>query len=774
LNCQEAGVKPIDVIKDVTIFKDLSDQSISELAENAEIKNFSEGESVIKFSEVGSLFGVVISGEFEASGKSAKGKKQRYMKFKPRDYFGEMSLMTGEPTTAEVSAVIESSALLIPHSALYPIIAREPSLTAALARTISKRLVDRERNRAEQERLEEARRAQEDPYGLKKFPLPEGGKILTINCGSSSLKYSLFDSNEPDQPITGLVERIGLEGTRHVIEHGDDKREEQMAGNDFEAAFNAMIESLGGEAALESVNAVGHRVVHGGTNYGHAVVINETLMKGIRECEKLAPLHIPSNLKGIEHAMELMPNIPHVAVFDTGFHRSIPRHAHVYGVPYDLYENENVRTFGFHGMSHKFVAMQSATFLKRPFNELKLITCHLGNGASMAAVNHGQSIDTSMGMTPLAGLIMGTRSGDLDPGAILHIMKEKKLSAEDMEKVLMKESGLLGLSGISSDMREVLKAADEGNDRALLTIQSFCYRIKKFVGAYWAALGGLDALIFTGGIGENSSEIRARVCQDLSGLGIIIDEDVNRNPKFNGGEAADVSTQDSRVRVLVVPTDEERMIARETARALSRVEVNRIMQSREVHIPIGVSAHHVHLTKEHVEALFGEGHTLTSKSPLSQPGQFACEEKVTLVGPKGKVERVRVLGPERKATQVEISRTEEFQLGIDAPIRLSGDIEGTPGVTIIGDRGEITIEEGVICAKRHIHMTPEDALGLGLRDRDVIMVEVEGPRSLIFGDIDIRVNPNYKLEMHIDTDEANAAELNTGMTASFHSIQSRS
>lgn len=760
-------------MRQIPVFKDLSEESIKGLAEKAEIKDFSPGDEIIRFGEKGKVFGVVVSGEIEASYTAPDGTRERFRVFKPWQYFGEMSLLTGEPTLADVTAIISSQALLISHEHLSPIIAREPSLAISLARTISARLVERERSQQEQERLTEARRAQEDPHGLYKFPLTGGGKILTVDCRSSSLKYRIFETNQPHGGLKGHVERIGVPGTRHIFEQAGEKVEEPVEQEGYPPAFEAMVRVLGGEDGLKAIKAVGHRVVHGGGNYGHAVVIDQQVLEEIRKCERLAPLHIPANLTGIKEAMTKMPFVPHVAVFDTGFHATIPRHAQIYGIPYRFYEAGGVRRFGFHGMSHKFVSLQAATFLKRRFNELKLITCHLGHGVSAAAVDHGRCIDTSMGMTPLEGMMMGKRSGDFDPGALLHLMREHNLTASEMESILMEESGVFGLSGVSSDMREVLQAAGNGNERALLAIQSFCYRVKKYIGSYWAVLGGLDALIFTGGIGERSPEIRVRVCQGLSGVGIVVDEETNRSPYPDGHGAAVISTPESPVKVLVVPTDEERMIARETASAISRAESTRILRGHDSLIPIGVSAHHTHLSREHIEALFGKGHQLTFEAHLSQPGQFACQEQVNLVGPKGRVESVRVLGPERKDSQVEISRTEEFKLGIDAPVRMSGDLHGTPGVTIEGAEGSVALEKGVICAMRHIHMTPEDALRFGLCDQDVVMVELEGDRSLIFGDVRVRVDPNFKIELHLDTDEANAAQVNTGMRAKFHSIQSR-
>ncbi|MHC4598291.1 MAG: acetate/propionate family kinase [Planctomycetota bacterium] len=765
-------MKPIELLKEAPIFGGLSDASLEALAARAQVTRFDPGEPIIRFGKPGEVFGLVLSGEVEATRARAGGGKETLGRFGESEFFGEMSLLTGEPTSAEVVALAPSEVLEIPHEALSDVLVREPGFAKDLALAITRRMLARERSREEQERIEEARKAQEDPYGVEGFPLPRGGRALTLNCGSSSLKYRLFDSGDPAGGGAGLVERIGLSGTRHRFRRGNERGEEAVAGAGHEAAIEVMVAALGGAQGLSGIDVVGHRVVHGGEKYGQAVVIDEDVMEAIRAFESLAPLHVPANLAGIEAARRLLPDTPQVAVFDTSFYRTLPRFAYLYGLPYERYTDDGIRRYGFHGTSHKFVSYKAATFLKRPWTELQLVTCHLGNGASVTAIDHGRPVDTSMGMTPLEGLIMGTRVGDLDPGALLHLMRIRGMAVEEAEAMLNRESGLKGLSGVSSDMREVLEQAHGGNDRALMAVQSFCYRIKKYVGAYWAALGGLDALVFTGGIGENSPEVRARVCQGLASMGVVLDEEKNRAPRAEAG-AADVATDESPVRILVVETDEERMIAREAGRALARQHMTEVMRHRDQPIPIGVSAHHVHLSREHVALLFGEGRTLTFKAPLSQPGQFAAEERVRLIGPKGRVERVRVLGPERPQSQVEISRTEEFKLGIDAPIRLSGDLQGTPGIVLEGPAGTVALEQGVICAMRHIHMTPRDALGFGVRDRDVVMVRVEGERSLIFGDVVVRVKPDFRLELHVDTDEANAAELNTGMVARLHAIQSR-
>jgi acetate kinase len=348
------------------------------------------------------------------------------------------------------------------------------------------------------------------------------------------------------------------------------------------------------------------------------------------------------------------------------------------------------------------------------------------------------------------------------------------MSADEVDLMLNKKSGLLGISGKSNDMREILAAAEDGDMRCKRAITTFCYRVKKYIGSYVAALGGLDALIFTGGIGENSAEIRSRICQIMEVFGIFILDDLNRNAHVRRGQITDIAEPRSRVRILIVPADEEKMIARETIHAMGRVRTKDDIQklnSRPVNV--STSAHHVHLSQEHFEILFGVGQQMTLRSELSQPGQFAAEQTVNLVGPKGRIDRVRLLGPVRKESQVEISRTEQFKLGIEAPIRDSGDIEGTPGITLEGEKGTLKLTKGVICAKRHIHMSPAEALLLGLRDKDVVMVKVKGVRELIFGDVLVRVHPDYRMDMHLDTDEANAAQISEGTLGYIEAIQHR-
>ena len=583
--------------------------------------------------------------------------------------------------------------------------------------------------------------------------------ILVINCGSSSIKAAVVHEQTGDYSLELKVERLGQAG-RAVASFDDEPA--QPCPHTHEEALKALIPALVArhEARGHRLDGVGHRAVHGGEEFTRPVRITPEVIARIEALTSLAPLHTPANLAGIRTAMATLPELTHVAVFDTAFHSTLPRRAKTYAIPTALAHKHGIRRYGFHGTSHAYVAQRAADFLKEDLRQLRIITCHLGSGCSIAAVEYGRSVETSMGMTPLEGVVMGTRSGDLDPGVLLHLMRQEGLSVEELDVLLNRSSGLNGLSGAGNDMRDIERRACEGDEASRLAIQVFCHSVRKYIGAYAAVMGGVDAIVFTAGIGENSEVVRHRIAQRLDFLGARLDEDLNRDARASKATPViEISERRSRVPILVVATDELHAIAEHTAKLIQARDAT---THAERSIPVAISARHVHLSQEHVEALFGPGYQLKELRPLSQPGQFACQETVTLVGPKRTIEKVRVLGPARSLTQVEISRTDEFHLGVDAPVRASGDIANTPGLTLEGPEGRrIDIKQGVICAWRHIHMTPEDADFFGVKDRDVVEVEVgqNTGRSLIFGDVLVRVSPSFKLEMHIDTDEGNAAEL---------------
>jgi acetate kinase len=391
-------------------------------------------------------------------------------------------------------------------------------------------------------------------------------KVLVINAGSSSIKYQFFDMATERVIAKGLVERIGEPQGRVVQEVDGQKREDRLAIANHSAAFAVIVrELMEGEAPVirskGEIGAVGHRVVHGGEAFKSSVRITEAVLEAIRACVPLAPLHNPPNLTGIEAAQALLPDVPHIAVFDTAFHQAMPPTAFMYALPYELYEQDRIRRYGFHGTSHAYVSRRAAALLGRPVEKFRCITCHLGNGCSMAAVRDGRSVDTSMGLTPLEGLVMGTRSGDIDPAITFHLASVKGLDLGEINAILNRESGLLGLSGLSNDMRSVLEAATGGHERARLAVDVFAYRIKKYIGSYLAVLGGAEAIVFTGGIGENNGMIRAAATAGLEELGVRID--AAKNAAAHG--ETDVSAADSRVKILVVPTNEELVIARDTA-----------------------------------------------------------------------------------------------------------------------------------------------------------------------------------------------------------------
>ena len=389
--------------------------------------------------------------------------------------------------------------------------------------------------------------------------------ILVINCGSSSLKYQLINSETEGVLAKGLCERIGIDGMLTYQPEGGEKEKSEIAMPTHTEAINAVLAALTNEKSgviksLSEVGAVGHRVVHGGEKFTSSCLINDESMKAIEECNDLAPLHNPANLIGIRACQELMPNVPMVAVFDTAFHQTMPDVAYTYGIPYEYYEKYKVRRYGFHGTSHSYVSKRTAEIVGKPYDQMKIIVCHLGNGASISAVNCGKSVDTSMGLTPLEGLVMGTRSGDLDPAIIDFVGKKEGLSLDEMNEVLNKKSGMLGISGVSSDGRDLEAAAETGNKRAQLALDVFDYRVIKYIGAYAAAMNGVDAIAFTAGIGENNIKMRKDVCSSLTYLGVKLDEEKN-NVR---GEERIISADDSKVQVLLVPTNEELAIARET------------------------------------------------------------------------------------------------------------------------------------------------------------------------------------------------------------------
>ena len=390
-------------------------------------------------------------------------------------------------------------------------------------------------------------------------------KILVINCGSSSLKYQLIDSDTEAVLAKGLCERIGIDGAITHQAGAGEKKTEQYAMPDHDAAVKRVIEKLtdsevGAVKDLSEIEAVGHRVVHGGEKFASSVLIDDQVISAIEEVSDLAPLHNPANLIGIRACAKLMPSVPQVAVFDTAFHQTMPERAYIYGLPYEYYENYGVRRYGFHGTSHSYVSKRTTALLNKPIEDTKIVVCHLGNGSSICAVKGGKSVDTTMGLTPLAGVAMGTRSGDIDPAICEFLAQKENLDIAGVMNVLNKKSGMLGISGISSDFRDLDKGMAEGNDRCRIAMEVFAYQVAKYVGAYAAAMNGVDAIAFTAGVGENQGTIRRMVCEQLSFLGITLDEEANKQR----GEELLISTPDSKVKVFIVPTNEELAIAQDT------------------------------------------------------------------------------------------------------------------------------------------------------------------------------------------------------------------
>lgn len=400
-------------------------------------------------------------------------------------------------------------------------------------------------------------------------------KVLVINCGSSSLKYQVLDMTNESLQAKGLVERIGMEGS--ILTHekigAEDKFVLETPMEDHKAAIGYVLEAVadpdhGVVKSMSEIGAVGHRVVHAGEKYAESVLIDDDVIEALEDCIDLAPLHNPPNLLGIAACKELMPNTPMVAVFDTAFHQTMPPESYIYALPYEYYKKYGIRRYGFHGTSHKYVAERAADIMNVNLDDLKIITCHLGNGASVSAIKRGVCIDTSMGFTPLEGLVMGTRSGDIDPAIVNFIADKEGLSQEEINEIMNKKSGVLGISGVSSDFRDIEAAAEEGNERALLALKVFAHKVRFYIGAYIAEMNGVDAIVFTAGVGENDIAMRDIICNDLGNLNIKLDLVKN---KVRGKELI-ISRDDSRVKIILIPTNEELMIARDTYKIATSIK----------------------------------------------------------------------------------------------------------------------------------------------------------------------------------------------------------
>ncbi len=400
-------------------------------------------------------------------------------------------------------------------------------------------------------------------------------KILVLNCGSSSVKYKLIDTDTDKTLAEGGVEKIGLPDGFLKFKKADGSKEITDLGlTDHKGAVQAILNNLtdartGCIKSYDEIDAVGHRVVHGAEKFNKSVLITDEVIQQVKDCYNLAPLHNPANITGIEAITALMPNVPQVGVFDTAFHQTMPAKSYMYALPYRFYKEDGVRRYGFHGTSHRYVSARACEFLGLDITKQKIITCHIGNGGSITAVLYGKSVDTSMGLTPTEGLMMGTRVGDVDPGALTYLMKRHNMTVDDLQKIINKESGMVGVSEISSDMREIENAVNEGNERAKMALDMYEQRIIKYVGAYAAEMGGVDVIVFTGGVGENQTGVRENVCAPLAFMGVEIDKELNSRTR---GTETELSTPTSKVKVVVIPTDEELMIARDTREIVSSLK----------------------------------------------------------------------------------------------------------------------------------------------------------------------------------------------------------
>lgn len=546
----------------------LSEQELDEIINTSALETFESGEIILEYREKANTVLLLIKGKAKASYVTNIGKEKIVDTITPGSFIGAESIISDSTALASFIATEVCTAIRIPSETFIKKIAANSdaltSLTASFEKKINSYGIDVENKIVDNSKV--------DPFGFE-LTSSEPQKILVINCGSSSLKYTFFDTEDKNNIAEGQVDRIGTGNKMGLsYEKGDFEIEKDLEPGDHKAAFDAMLAELSSKehgiiSSPEEITAVGHRVVHGGDTFSESTLITDEVIKSIEEVSSLAPLHNPVNLVGVKESMRVFPGASQVAVFDTAFHQTIEPQAFLYGLPYEYYTDKKIRRYGFHGTSHYYVSLKAAEYFNKPYNEVKTVVCHIGNGGSLCAVKNGKSVDTTMGLTPAEGIIMGTRAGSIDPAALLHLMDNEGMSSKEINKLINKESGLLGLSGISNDMRDIEAEVKKGNNRALITHKTFCYSVKKYIGSYNAVLGGADALVFTGGIGLYSSFTRIGICKGLEAMGMKIDP--AKSDALNGSKkVVDISTEDSPIKILIIPTNEELMIARETLSVL--------------------------------------------------------------------------------------------------------------------------------------------------------------------------------------------------------------
>ena len=585
-------------------------------------------------------------------------------------------------------------------------------------------------------------------------------KILTLNIGSSSLKFAVYDMEK--------TVRILIQGAYTALKSHKCSLSYQLEFNgknhtreiDANSSITTILDNLSellAELNLQAIDSIGHRVVHGGSHLNAALKITPSLIEEITNFAVYCPLHTPAILEGISQAQVLWPDISQIAVFDTSFHQTIPEYATTYAIP-KAWRELGLRKYGFHGLSHEWVRDKiQAEFIKKGGN-LRIISCHLGSGASICAIHNGIAIDTSMGVSPLDGLVMETRPGDLDPAIVPIVSKSLGLTIEDIYHALFYESGLKALAG-KSNFAEIEASAKNGDILAIKALEIYTYRIKKYIGSYIASMNGIDCLVFTGGIGENSAFIRSQICQGLSNFDITLDSRKNENTYLRTSNTYSIHGAGSNVNIFIVASNEQAVIAMETNNLLSSNQITTSLFNDYCMVPISVSARHIHLSKKDLLSLFGDNYELHKLRDLNQPNTWAAKETVSLIGPNGTIDEVRILGPTREKTQIEISKSDAVYLGIDVPIRESGKLDKTPFITVKGTHAYIRTD-GLIIAQRHIHTNPQDAVRLRLQNGTKVCVSIMGSaRKLIFNDVLVRISENFKTEMHIDTDEANAGNI---------------
>jgi len=759
--------------KDLKLFATLPEAEIKKLLMQAKQMAYAPQELILEAGQSVDFVGILLSGEAELIYYADDGKKYQLETISAPDLFGELNLISGAASPFNLVALSPCQALLLKDSTLAGLLRDYPDL----ARDFSK-LIER-REALYQSLALKLPNALPHPFASSPLSLKSQDEmllILALQTQADKIDWSLYETERGGRLAWGSFAMLNSEKSYLSFNSVSCEKRIPIPEPKTELLCKLLWDNLSQhlkteDSLLSNLKIIAHCLPSGGDLFSSPLFLSDENLRCLA-ADNFPHAHLNKPpLALVPHLQRLFPQAKQVAVFDTAFHHTLPLYRRKPPLSSDL---PPLHYYGFHGLVHQYAAIQAAAFLKKPYQELELVVVYIEeNEASVCAIDHGRSVYVSNGFSPASGLLSFQNTGPLEPELLFALLEQTNLTQAEIKDRLLKESGLKAVAGIKTGFKDLAEAAELAHQRAVMAFKLFASEVKRLIGGAAAILGGLDAVVFTGDLAYEAAGLRSLICQGLDFLGLQFDDFANHRT-LPSEEVALLCPAHAKVKLLLVKLQRTLMLASTAFQFFKTQKANRVFTMQEpIPIPIEVSARHVHLSETDYKALFGPEAVLEIEKKLSQPGQFAAKQMVNLIGPKGVIERVRVLGPFRPQTQVEIAMTEQYKLGLEAPLRESGDLKASPGLTLEGPAGRIKIEEGVICPIRHIHLSTDEALRFGLKDRDIVRVRVGGDREVIFGDVVVRVGPHYRQAMHLDTDEANACHLKNGDIGYIIEIQSR-